>query len=64
VSDLFDVIELMVDIPEHNLRVPVPERIAALMADMPEETAQEILDFARFLYARKQQALSIGSHSS
>jgi hypothetical protein len=44
--------------------VPIAERVAALIADMPEETAQEILDFARFLYVRKRQTLRIGSHSS
>jgi len=105
--DLFDVIELTVDIPERGLRVgmqgtiiechsgdayeveftneagetlallalspdqfivvwraktkmwvPIPERIAALMAYLPEEAGQEVLDFARFLHARRRQSLA------
>jgi hypothetical protein len=38
--------------------VPIPERIAALMASLPEEAGQEVLDFARFLHARRQQSLA------
>ena len=105
--DLFDVVELTVDIPERGLRagmqgtivhchpgdayeveftneagetldflalrpeqfivvwraktkkwVPIAERIAALMAHLPEEAGQEVLDFARFLHARRQQSLA------
>lgn len=99
--DLFDVVELTVDIPDRSLHagmhgtivdcypddvyevefadeegetldflalstkqfivvwraktkswVSVAERIAALLAHLPEETEQEVLDFARFLHAR------------
>lgn len=102
--DLFDVIELITDIPERGLRVgmqgtivechpgdayeveftnelgetldllalrpdqfivvwqaktrtwlPIPERVAALVARLPEETGQEVLDFVRYLHARRQQ---------
>lgn len=105
--DLFDVIELTVDIPERGLRagrqgtivhchpgdayeveftneagetlalctlspnqfivvwraktkewVPIAERIAALMSQLPEEARKEVLDFARFLHARRQQSLA------
>ena len=39
--------------------VPMAERIAALTANMPEEAAQEVLDFARFLYyVRRQQGVT------
>jgi hypothetical protein len=38
--------------------VPITERIAALMAHLPEEAEQEVLDFARFLHARRQQSLA------
>ena len=102
--DLFDVVELTVDIPERGLYagmqgtivhchpgdvyeveftneagetldflalrpeqfivvweaktkrwVPAIEQVAALMSHMPEEEAQEVLDFARFLHMRKQR---------
>ena len=33
----------------------VAERAAALIANLPDETAQEVLDFARFLSARSRQ---------
>ncbi len=105
--DLFDVVELIVDIPERGLRagmqgtivhchpgdayeveftneagetldflalhpeefiivwqaktkkwVPVAERIAALTARLPKEVGEEVLDFARFLHARRQRALA------
>lgn len=105
--DLFDVIELTVDIPERGLRagrqgtivhchpgdayeveftneagetlalctlspnqfivvwraktkewVPIAERIAALISQLPEEAREEVLDFARFLHARRQQSLA------
>ncbi|MEO0249219.1 MAG: DUF4926 domain-containing protein [candidate division WOR-3 bacterium] len=105
--DLFDVVELITDIPERGLHVgmqgtivhchpgdayeveftneagetldflalrpeqfiviwraktkqwvPAAERIAALMARLPEEVGEEILDFARFLYSRKQRAVA------
>jgi len=35
--------------------VPVVEQVASLTANLPAESAQEILDFARFLSARRQQ---------
>lgn len=103
--DLFDVIELTVDIPKCGLRagrqgtivhchpgdayeveftneagetlalctlspnqfiviwraqtkewVPIAERIAALMSQLPEEARKEVLDFARSLHARTQQS--------
>jgi len=38
--------------------VPMAERIAALTASMPEEVAQEVLDFARFLCVRRQQVVT------
>ena len=106
-SDLFDVVELTIDIPECGLRagmqgtivhchsgdgyeveftneegktldflvlrseqfivvwraktkkwVPITERIAALMAYLPEEAGKEVLDFAGFLNARRQQSLA------
>ena len=34
------------------------ERVVALMARLPEEAGQEVLDFARFLYARRQRSLA------
>jgi hypothetical protein len=37
--------------------VPIAERITALMSHLPEETAQEVLDFARFLHARRQRSM-------
>jgi len=106
VADLFDVVELVVDIPEHGLQagmqgtvvhchpgnvyetefadeagetldflalrpeqfivvwraatkewVPIAERVAMLVGHLPEEAEREVLDFARFLRARSQQAL-------
>ena len=33
----------------------VAERAAALIANLPDETAQEVLDFARFLSAQSRQ---------
>lgn len=103
--DLFDVVELTVDIPDRALRagmqgtivdchsgdvyevefaneegetldflalsleqfiviwlaktktwVPVAERIAALLAHLPDEAEREVLDFARFLHTRRQQS--------
>ena len=105
--DLFDVVELTVDIPERGLRagmqgtivhchpgdayeveftnetgetldfsalrsdqfivvwrartkewVPIAERIAALTSHLPEEAGKEVLDFARFLHARRQRPLA------
>jgi hypothetical protein len=102
--DLFDVIELIVDLPEHGLRagmqgtvvhchsesvceiefvnedgetiallplhrdqfiviwrartrewVPLSERMAELIARLPEDMALEVLDFARFLHAKRLQ---------
>ncbi|MGB9872509.1 MAG: DUF4926 domain-containing protein [Anaerolineae bacterium] len=102
--DLFDVVELLVDLPEYHLRVgargaivhchpdntyeveftneegetlalcplspqqfivvwrartrawvPASEQIAALLTRLPEEMEREVLDFARFLHARRQQ---------
>lgn len=102
--ELFDVVELLVDLPEHNLRpgvqgaivychpddtyeveftnedgetvtlcplsadqfiivwqaktrtwLPVSERVATLVTYLPEEAGREVLDFARFLRARRQQ---------
>lgn len=38
--------------------VPIAERIAALLADLPDEAEREVLDFARFLHARRQQSLT------
>ncbi len=32
--------------------VPISEQTADLIANLPDETAKEVLDFARFLYAR------------
>lgn len=104
--DLFDVVELIVDMPEHGLRagmqgtivqcyagdayeveftdeagetvdflalrpeqfivvwqaktkqwVPVAEQVAALTAHLPEEAREEVLDFARFLQARRRRVL-------
>lgn len=100
--DLFDVVELIVDIPERKLRagmqgtiveyhpndayevefsnergeavdflalypnqfiviwraktqtwVPIAEQVAALVANLSEETGAEVLDFARFLHVRR-----------
>ncbi len=100
--DLFDVIELVVDIPEKGLRagmqgtivechpgdtyevefanelgetvellalrpeqfivvwqsktrtwVPIADQVAALLAHLPDEAGQEVLDFVRFLRERK-----------
>jgi len=35
--------------------VPVAERAASLIANLPDDAAKEVLDFARFLSARSQQ---------
>ena len=35
--------------------LPISERVAALIAHMPEETGREVLDFARFLHERGQR---------
>jgi hypothetical protein len=35
--------------------LPIAEHVAALVSHMPEETGREVLDFARFLYERKQR---------
>ena len=101
--DLFDVVELLTDLPEYSLRagsrgavvichpdgayeveftnqdgetvalcplthqqffvvwrakikswVPLPEQVTALVTHLPERAEQELLNFARFLYAREQ----------
>jgi hypothetical protein len=36
--------------------VSVEEQVATLIANLPDEAAQEVLDFARFLSVRNQQA--------
>jgi len=105
--ELFDVIELIIDIPERQLRagmrgtildcypdgafevefanefgetldfwsfttdqfivvwrnathepVPLAEQAAALVAHLPEATAHQVLDFARFLAARSQTPIA------
>lgn len=38
--------------------VPIAERVAAVMGNLPEEAEQEVLDFARFLHVRRQQFLA------
>lgn len=102
--DLFDVIELVIDIPEHRLHagtqgtivechekdayeveftaetgetmalvalrphqfivvwrastgtpVPVAEQVATLIEALPENVGQEVLDFARFLHAKRHR---------
>lgn len=101
--DLFDVVELTVDVPEQGLRagmqgtivechpgdayveftnelgetlaflalrpdqfivvwraktrtwLPISEQVATLVAHLPEEMGQEVLDFARFLRVRGQR---------
>ena len=35
--------------------LPISERVAALVAHLPEETGQEVLDFARYLHAQRQR---------
>jgi hypothetical protein len=35
--------------------VPIAEQAAALVANLPDEAAREVLDFARFLATRTQQ---------
>jgi hypothetical protein len=35
--------------------LPIAEQIAALIAYLPEDAGRELLDFARFLYKRRQQ---------
>jgi hypothetical protein len=101
---LFDTVELLVDLPAHNLCsgslgaivhayddgiyeveftdaegkttalcplsaeqfiivwqaktrrwLPVAEHVAALVSHMPEEAGRKVLDFARYLYERKQR---------
>ena len=101
--ELFDVVELLTDLPKHSLRagsrgavvvchpdgtyeveftnqegetvalcpltpqqffvvwrakikswVPLPEQVTALVTHLPERAEQELLNFARFLYAREQ----------
>jgi len=36
--------------------VPIAERIAALLAHLPDEAEREVLDFAQFLHARRRQS--------
>jgi hypothetical protein len=104
VPELFDLIELIIDVPERNLRagmrgtivhshsetafevefanehgetldvwsfttnqfiivwrnttrnwVPITEQAAALISHLPDNAANEVLDFARFLAIRAQQ---------
>lgn len=112
--DLFDVIELTMDIPERGLRagmqgtivechpgdayeveltnelgetlallalrpdqfivvwkaktrtwLPISERVAGLVARMPEEAGQEVLDFARYLHTqRRRQRGESAAHST
>lgn len=101
---LFDTVELLVDLPAHNLRsgslgaivhvydngiyevefsnaegetmvlcplsaeqfivvwqaktrrwLPIAEHVAALVSHLPESAGREVLDFARFLYERRQR---------
>jgi hypothetical protein len=105
--ELFDTVELLVDLPEQGIRqgavgaivhcysdntyeveftnedgetlalctlspdqfvvvwraktkkwVPIAEQIGALISHLPEEVAEEVLDFARFLHMRKQRSLA------
>jgi hypothetical protein len=35
--------------------LPIPERVAAMVAGLPEAAGHEVLDFARFLRARQQR---------
>jgi hypothetical protein len=107
---LFDTVELLVDLPAHNLRsgslgaivhaydewnyevefvneegkttalcplsaeqfivvwqaktkrwVPLAGHVAALVSHMPEEAGREVLDFARFLYERRQRQGSVSA---
>jgi hypothetical protein len=107
---LFDTVELLVDLPAHNLRsgslgaivhaydngiyevefinaegettalcplsaeqfivvwqaktrrwLPIPEQVAALVSHLPEEAGREVLDFARFLYERRQRQGSVSA---
>jgi hypothetical protein len=102
--ELFDVIELLVEVPEHSLRpgaqgaivdchrdgayeveftneagetlalcslsidqfivvwraktqtwLPIAEQVAAFITHLSEDARREVLDFARFLYERKQR---------
>ena len=39
---------------ETGKTVPVSEQISALVTRLPEDVAEEVLDFARFLSAKKQ----------
>lgn len=105
--DIGDIIELVIDIPEKNLRagvrgavvhchgndayeieftddegetldflalhakhfivvwraetrqwIPIAEQASALVAGLPDDTAKEVLDFARFLSVRSCQSVS------
>jgi hypothetical protein len=38
--------------------IPIAERIAALTSHLPEEAVKEVLDFARFLHARRGRSLA------
>jgi hypothetical protein len=107
---LFDTVELLVDLPAHNLRsgslgaivhaydngiyevefinaegettalcplsaeqfivvwqaktrrwLPIAEHVAALVSHMSEEAGREVLDFARFLYERRQRQGSVSA---
>ena len=44
--------------------VPIAERIASLTARLPKEAGEEVLDFARFLHARRQRILAGSELSS
>jgi Domain of unknown function (DUF4926) len=45
--------------------LPVAEHVAALVSHMPEEAGREVLDFARFLYERRQrQGSAAAAHTT
>ena len=64
-NDEGETLDFLALLPEHFIVVwraktqqwvPVSEQAAALIAHLPDEAKREILDFARFLSARAQQA--------
>jgi hypothetical protein len=64
VSEAGETLALLVLQPEQFMVVwcahtrswlPIPEQVAAVVADLPESAGYEVLDFARFLRARQQR---------
>ena len=45
-------------------RVPIAEQASALLSNLPDKAAEEVLDFARFLSVRSHQSVGDTTHQS